>query len=64
MSHDSSFVLVHSPSPGELERAVSERIEEGWWPLGTPFVHGERYIQAMVHDDFEDRSLQPAVGDS
>jgi hypothetical protein len=62
MNHDSSLVLVHSPSPGELERAVSERIAEGWWPLGTPFVHGERFIQAMIHDESEGPSAPPGPG--
>jgi len=27
---------------------VRERINQGWWPMGTPFVHGDRFIQAMV----------------
>lgn len=50
MRENRSFELVHSPTPGELSQAVDRRIREGWWPLGTPFVHGEHYIQAMVHD--------------
>ena len=50
MSDDTTYQLVHSPSPGELTDEVSKRISEGWWPLGTPFVHGEHFIQAMVQE--------------
>lgn len=48
MRQESTYALVHSPSPHELSQEVRQRIEHGWWPLGTPFVHGEQYIQAMV----------------
>ena len=49
MRQENTYALVHSPSPHELTQEVRQRIEHGWWPLGTPFVHGEQYIQAMVH---------------
>ena len=48
MSEAPTYELVYSPTPGELSQMVSEKIDQGWWPLGTPFVHGERYVQAMV----------------
>jgi hypothetical protein len=50
MKSDSTYELIHSPTPTDLSREVLHRVELGWWPLGTPFVHGERYIQAMVHE--------------
>ena len=57
MSDNTTYELVDSPTPGELAQAVSERINRGWWPLGTPFVHGERYVQAMIGDQFADQPL-------
>ena len=48
MNDSPTYELVHSSTPGELSQAVSERINDGWWPMGTPFVHGDRFIQAMV----------------
>ena len=44
------YELVHSADPHDLSKHVDDRIAEGWWPVGRPFVHGEQYIQAMVHD--------------
>jgi hypothetical protein len=63
MKNDCTYELVHSASPVELSKAVSDRIEDGWWPLGTPFVHGERYIQAMVLDRASDKRLRKTSGD-
>jgi hypothetical protein len=63
MKNDCTYELVHSPNPTELSQAVSDRIEDGWWPLGTPFVHGERYIQAMVFDRPTDKRLRKTSGD-
>jgi len=48
MTNDATYELVHSSTPGALSQAVRERINQGWWPMGTPFVHGDRFIQAMV----------------
>ena len=47
---DTTYELIHSPTPGELSDAVRAKIDEGWWPIGTPFVHGEHFIQAMVQE--------------
>ena len=58
MSDNTSYELVHRPTPGELSQAVQEKIDQGWWPLGTPFVHGEHFIQAMVFEPrFEESNL-------
>ncbi len=62
--HDAnSYELVHSSTPGELSQAVSERIEMGWWPMGTPFVHGDRFIQAMVLERSADKRLRKTSSD-
>lgn len=58
MIDEATYELVHSPTPSELSQAVSERINDGWWPMGTPFVHGERFIQAMVLERPADKRLQ------
>jgi hypothetical protein len=61
--NDATYELVHSATPGELSQAVSERIEQGWWPMGTPFVHGDRYIQAMVFERSADKRLRKTTSD-
>ncbi len=61
--NDATYELVHSPTPNELSEAVSERISKGWWPLGTPFVHGEHFIQAMVLEHCADESLELVVAE-
>ena len=62
--HDANtYELVHSSTPGELSLAVSERIEMGWWPMGTPFVHGDRFIQAMVLERSADKRLRKTSSD-
>ena len=58
-----TYELVHSSTPGELSQAVSERIEKGWWPMGTPFVHGDRFIQAMVLERSADKRLRKTSSD-
>jgi hypothetical protein len=63
MMNDATYELVHSPTPGELSQAVSERIDQGWWPMGTPFVHGDRFIQAMVFERPADKRLRKTTGD-
>ncbi len=63
MNSESIYELVYSPTPTELSETVTERISEGWWPLGTPFVHGEDYIQAMVLDRIPDKRLRRSSGE-
>jgi len=63
MNDPTTYELVHSSTPGELSQAVSERIEMGWWPMGTPFVHGDRFIQAMVLERSPDKRLRKNSGD-
>ena len=61
--NDTTYELVHSPTPHELTEAVSERIRKGWWPMGTPFVHGDHFIQAMVLERGADKRLRKTSGD-
>jgi len=61
--NDTSYELVHSATPSELSQAVSERIEKGWWPMGTPFVQGDRFIQAMVLERSADKRLRKTSSD-
>jgi hypothetical protein len=61
--NDTSYELVDSPTPHELSEAVSERIRKGWWPMGTPFVHGDRFIQAMVLERTTDKRLRKTTSD-
>jgi hypothetical protein len=61
--NDTTYELVHSPTPNGLSEAVSERIHQGWWPMGTPFVHGDRFIQAMVLERPSDKRLRKTTGD-
>jgi len=61
--NDTTYELVHSPTPHELSEAVSERISRGWWPMGTPFVHGDHFIQAMVLERGTDKRLRKTSGD-
>lgn len=63
MKSDTTYELVHSPSPTDLSREVLQRVEQGWWPLGTPFVHGERYIQAMVHENHAENTADGPADD-
>lgn len=50
MNDNPTCELVYSSDPNQLSETISDRIAEGWWPIGRPFVHGEHYIQAMVRD--------------
>jgi len=61
--NEATYELVHSATAGELSQAVSERIEKGWWPMGTPFVHGDRFIQAMVLERSADKRLRKTSSD-
>ena len=61
--NDTTYELVDSPTPSELSQAVSERINLGWWPMGTPFVHGDRFIQAMVLERTTDKRLRKTTSD-
>ena len=61
--NDTTYELVDSPTPSELSQAVSERINLGWWPMGTPFVHGDRFIQAMVLERSADKRLRKTSSD-
>jgi hypothetical protein len=63
MNDSPTYELIHSSTPGELSQAVSERIDDGWWPMGTPFVHGDRFIQAMVIERSADKRLRKTSGD-
>ena len=63
MMNDTTYELVHSATPNELSQAVNERIEKGWWPMGTPFVHGDCFIQAMVIERSADKRLRKTSGD-
>ena len=58
MSQTASCELVSSSSLDDLSSTVTNRMVEGWWPLGRPFIRGEQYIQAMVFEpsfDGQDR---------
>ena len=50
MSQTATCELVFSPTLNDLSDAVTDRMVEGWWPLGHPFAQGENFIQAMVLD--------------
>ena len=56
MSQTATCELVYSPTLNDLSDAVTDRMVEGWWPLGRPFAQGENFIQAMVLDPtFDER---------
>ena len=63
MSETPTYELVYSPTPGELSQMVSDKIDQGWWPLGTPFVHGECYAQAMVTEKSDYQGLEETTRD-
>jgi hypothetical protein len=50
MSQTATCELVYSSSLDDLSSAVTNRMVEGWWPLGRPFTRGEHFIQAMVFE--------------
>ena len=57
MSQTATCELVYSPSLDDLSNAVTNRMVEGWWPLGRPFTRGEHFIQAMVFEPrFDERN--------
>jgi len=58
MSQTASCELVSSSSLDDLSSTVTNRMVEGWWPLGRPFIRGEQYIQAMVFEPrFDEQNL-------
>ena len=58
MSQTASCELVSSSSLDDLSSTVTNRMVEGWWPLGRPFTRGEHFIQAMVFEPrFDERNL-------
>jgi len=58
MSQTASCELVYSTTLDDLSSAVTNRMVEGWWPLGRPFTRGEHFIQAMVFEPrFDERNL-------
>ena len=50
MSQTATCELVHALTLDGLSDAVTNRMIEGWWPLGRPFTRGEHFIQAMVFE--------------
>ncbi|MCW8983737.1 MAG: hypothetical protein OQK55_00215 [Thermoanaerobaculales bacterium] len=57
MSQTATCELIYSPSLDDLSDAVTNRMVEGWWPLGRPFWRGEHFIQAMVFEPrFDERN--------
>jgi len=50
MNQTASCELVSSSSLDDLSSTVTNRMVEGWWPLGRPFIRGEQFIQAMVFE--------------
>jgi len=50
MSQTATCELVRSSSLDDLSNAVTNRMVDGWWPLGRPYVRGEQFIQAMVFE--------------
>jgi hypothetical protein len=57
MSQTATCELVYSSSLDDLSDAVTNRMVDGWWPLGRPFTRGEHFIQAMVFEPrIDDRS--------
>ena len=58
MSQTASCELVSSSSLDDLSSTVTNRMVEGWWPLGRPFIRGEQYIQAMKEKYFNDKHLK------
>jgi hypothetical protein len=57
MSQTATCELVYSPSLDDLSDAVTNRMVEGWWPLGRPFTRSEHFIQAMVFEPrFDERN--------
>ena len=59
MSQTASCELVYSSTLDDLSDAVTNRMVEGWWPLGRPFTRGEHFIQAMVFEPrFDERNLK------
>ena len=50
MSQTATCELVRSSSLNDLSDAVTNRMVDGWWPLGRPFTRGEHFIQAMVFE--------------
>jgi hypothetical protein len=50
MSQTATCKLVYSPTLNDLSDAVTDRMVDGWWPIGRPFEQGEHFIQAMVLD--------------
>ena len=56
MSQTASCELVSSSSLDDLSSTVTNRMVEGWWPLGRPFIRGEQYIQAMVFEPIFDEN--------
>ena len=56
MSQTATCELVRSSSLDDLSNAVTNRMVDGWWPLGRPYVRGEQFIQAMVFEPrFDER---------
>ena len=62
MSQTATCELVYSYTLDDLSEAVTDRMVDGWWPLGRPFTRGEHFIQAMVFEPrLDDR--RPAADD-
>jgi hypothetical protein len=64
MTPATNYEMVSASEPNELSLAVTDHMIDGWYPLGRPFVHGDRYFQAMVRDRQVEKRLQTTTGDS
>ena len=58
MSETATCELVSSSSLDDLSDAVTDRMVDGWWPLGRPYTRGEHFIQAMVFEPRFDKRHQ------
>ncbi len=48
MSRAGKYELVSAGTSEQLAEKVNEKIDEGWQPFGSPFIHGGNILQAMV----------------
>lgn len=42
------YIIVFAIYCHNLEKEVNERINNGWEPIGGPFVNGSGWYQAMI----------------
>lgn len=57
------YRILNADSVDGLRELVSETFEEGYLPIGGPFIHNDRYHQGVICLSPEEPEEEPNIGE-